>query len=114
MGSKVEIFAADVEDDRAGGVLWSPIGDPCPHFSLGLSPHGEAPWVDDTFSVRDNVAVLAQVVGDAVVALACKRGAGWKAVSSSKGVEVQEWKEKERRHWKCVSKDKSEQRELVR
>ena len=82
MSSKVEIFAANVKDDRAGGVLWSPTGNPC----IGLSLHDEAPRVDDTFPVGDDVAVLAQVVGDAVVALACKRGAGWKAVGSSKGV----------------------------
>ena len=101
-GSEVEIFAADVKDDRARSVLWSRIGNPC--IRLGLSPPAEAPRVNDTFSVGDDVAVLAQVVGDAVVALAGKGGAGWEGVGTTRGVEEQEWKEEEDGHWKCVSK----------
>ena len=39
------------------------------------SPCKETPRIDDAFSVCDNVAVLAKIVGDAVVTLSCKRGA---------------------------------------
>ena len=95
---EVEISAADVKDDRARSVLWSRIGNPCSPRFLDLSPPAKAPRVDDTFSVGDDVAVLAQVVGDAVVALAGKGGAGREGVSSTKRVEQQEWKEKEDRH----------------
>ena len=104
-----EISATDVKDDGARSVLWSRIGNPCIRLFLGLSPSAKTPRVDDTFSVGDNVAVLAQIVGDAVVALVGKRGAGREGVSTTRGVEEQDWKEREDSHWQCLSMDNSGQ-----
>ena len=100
--SEVKVFAADVEDDGAWGLLcllWCPIDSPCLIF-LSLSPHGEASWINNSFTVSDDVAILAKVVGDAIIALADKRWAGWKGISSRE-TEEKEWKERDERH--CCS-----------